>query len=506
MAEWPAGVVDAWSRRLFPEDERPEDDDPTVWLRTILPDYFPAAFADHHLELWNWIWALRAGTRPAPFVAIWPRGGAKSTSAEAGVLAVAARQARRYGLYVCETQDQADDHVQNIAVMLESAAVARHYPALARRMVSKYGHSRGWRRNRLRTAAGFTVDALGLDTAARGVKIDEQRPDLLVLDDLDSEHDTAAKVARKIRTLTRAVLPTGADDLAVLAIQNLVHPDSIFAQLADGRADFLAGRRISGPVPAVQGFAVERRAGRYMIVDGTPTWEGKPIEACQADLDDWGLTAFMSEAQHDVEAPPGGMYDHLDFDEDGLRVELEQLPPLVRTVVWVDPAVTAKDGSDSQGIQADGIDQGGVIYRLRSWEGVTTPLEALKRAIRWGVDLDAQTVGVETDQGGDTWKSVYWQALDELGVDRADAPGFRSAKAGEGHGGKVERSARMLADYERGSRIRHVIGTHAVLERALKRFPKTKPLDLADAAYWAWQDLRRSRARAKVRVRTVGRR
>lgn len=28
-----------------------------------------------------------------------------------------------------------------------------------------------------------------------------------------------------------------------------------------------------------------------------------------------------------------------------------------------------------------------------------------------------------------------------------------------------------------------------MLERSLKRFPKAKPLDLADAAYWSWHDL-----------------
>jgi hypothetical protein len=46
----------------------------------------------------------------------------------------------------------------------------------------------------------------------------------------------------------------------------------------------------------------------------------------------------------------------------------------------------------------------------------------------------------------------------------------------------------MLTDYERG-RIIHVLGTHEVLERALKRFPVQKPYDLVDAAGWSWRDL-----------------
>jgi hypothetical protein len=32
---------------------------------------------------------------------------------------------------------------------------------------------------------------------------------------------------------------------------------------------------------------------------------------------------------------------------------------------------------------------------------------------------------------------------------------------------------------------------HNTLEKALRRFPLTKPFDLADAAYWSWADLRR---------------
>ena len=46
----------------------------------------------------------------------------------------------------------------------------------------------------------------------------------------------------------------------------------------------------------------------------------------------------------------------------------------------------------------------------------------------------------------------------------------------------------MLNAYETG-RFRHVLGTHPLLEAALDRFPKTPPLDLADASYWSWHDI-----------------
>jgi hypothetical protein len=46
----------------------------------------------------------------------------------------------------------------------------------------------------------------------------------------------------------------------------------------------------------------------------------------------------------------------------------------------------------------------------------------------------------------------------------------------------------MLTAYERHT-IRHVRGTHTVLEKALNRFLIKKPFDLVDAAFWSWDDL-----------------
>ena len=70
----------------------------------------------------------------------------------------------------------------------------------------------------------------------------------------------------------------------------------------------------------------------------------------------------------------------------------------------------------------------------------------------------------------------------------SEVPKMKMAKAGS-IGPKTHRASQMLTDYEKG-RITHVYGTHGVLEKGLRRFPKTKPFDLVDAAFWAWRDLR----------------
>ena len=510
------------------------------WLPALFPDIFFHPFADHHAEFWRWVEAIEPGQRPRPFFAIWARGGAKTSSAEAAVVRLGAKKARRFCLYCRATQDKANESVSNIAAMLESSRLAQHYPDLCDRKLGKYGFAKGWRVDTLRCASGFSVVGLGLDAAVRGIKVEEARPDLIVLDDVDEAHDSPKTIRKKVDTLTASILPAGSTDVAILGVQNLVHGNSIFNQIAEGTADFLYDRIVSGPYPAVDGLEYEtREQGGYRITGGRPTWAGQGLGVCERQINDWGLTAFLREAQHDLEER-GGVWAHVEFR----HCDFDAVPDIERGAVWVDPAVTSTDDSDAMGIQADGLGADGKLYRFFSWEQVTTPKDALERAVLKALELGFEKVGVETDQGGDTWRSVYaqvWQEIeqaaqmivrlaDDPGDEEADgwlaqhpqaaavgpyardivagvvkAPAFASAKAGAGHGSKVARNQRMMTDYERG-RVVHVRGTHGVLERALRRFP-SKPLDLADAAYWGWDDLlsgKRTGTAARARIRRPG--
>ena len=484
------------------------DKPPEQWqerLPLVYPKSFSKPFAEYHGVLWDWLDDITKEMPPS-LIVIWPRGSGKSTDAEVSAIEVGASKKRMYCWYVRETQDQADKSVENIGALLESPEVERYYPMMSERALGKFGKPKGWRRNRLSTAQGFTIDAMGLDTAIRGVKVEENRPDYIILDDIDGRHDTIVTTTKKLEIITQSIIPAGAPNVAVLAIQNLLLPDGVFAQLVDGRAEFLLDRVVSGPHKAIENLAYKQQDGKFMVTGGDPTWpEGQGTETIQKQINLWGLTSFLREAQHDVEKF-GGMYDHIEF----VYCDWKDLPDLVRIAIWVDPAVTSTDKSDSMGIQADGIAEDGTIYRLYSWEAITSPEDAIKRAIRKALELGALRVGVETDQGGDTWQSVYARALEAIQEEmrpleekdenpkryeaRLDIwantawPSFKADKAGAGHGPKTHRGQQMLADYERGT-IVHVTGTHAILEKSLRRFPK-KPLDLADAAYWSWADLR----------------
>jgi hypothetical protein len=472
------------------------------WCRVLFPRYFSAPFAPRHIEFWEWIESITLDNYVKALIAIWGRGGAKSTNAETGVVRLGAEERRKYALYVSSTQEKADTHVVNIAGMIESEQFGKYYHKMGMRAKGKFGNIKGWRREGLRAANNFSVDAFGLDSGLRGIKVDEQRPDIIILDDIDEKFESPKVTLKKMQVITDTVLPSGSSNCAVVFIQNLISADSIASRLVDLRADFLRDRILSGPFPALDNFEYELVDNIYTITNGTPTWAGQPLETCQAQINLWGISAFRREAQHEVDLQ-GGIWDGVEWQ----RVSVDTLPKLKRIVCWVDPAISDKPESASQGISIGGITYDDTLIGLYWWEGITDPESCLENAIYHAWQWGCERVGVETNQGGDTWKSVWklackevleriekeWRVMHPGNDDKVNPmppislPKFADAKAGAGDGPKIERNGQLLTEYERG-KVKHMVGTHQTIEKALRRFPNP-PLDVADSWWWVWQDL-----------------
>lgn len=490
------------------------------WTRAMFPKHFKYEPAIFHRQYWEWVEGIVAGVKPKTFIGIWARGDAKSTNAETGCIRLGSKGVRRYGLYVSSTQDKADKHVQTIGSMLESKPYANYYGKMAQRAVNKYGSSKGWRHDRLITGTGFAIDAFGLDSGLRGAKIDDARPDFIIIDDVDETFDSPATTMKKVQVITDTILPSGSDDCAILFIQNLIAPDSIASRLADNRADFLRNRILSGPYPAVKNlvYTFDPSDNRYIITYGEPMWSARTIADAQSKIDDWGLSAFLREAQHEVDKNDG-IWSHVPFQ----HIQHEDLPLFEDVAVWVDPAVSATEHSNSQGISVGGRTTDKKLIGLQWWEGITSPQKAVEMAIELGYKWGATHVGIETDQGGDTWESVYkeacrivierlaeqWSLERDIDIDEpvpsfklpkftSDKASARDEKTGLSKGNKMERNQRMLTDYDKGNVI-HMIGTHTVIEKALNRVPND-PWDLSDSHWWLWYDLIYKRPK---RVRSI---
>ncbi len=332
-----------------------------IWLQSNFPWHARSPLATRHHRLWRWFDAFEEGKRQCTQVEVWPRGGGKSTTTELGVAYLAAKLSRRFVLYVSGTQHQADRHTQAIASMLESLGFDR--------MVGKYNSSRGWSASTLRTSSGFNCMALGLDTAARGIKLDEFRPDLIIFDDVDGHDDSPLAVEKKQLAITQTLIPAGSPDCSVLFIQNLVHDEGIVARLVDGRADFLLDREVAVPEPAVRGLELERSLdadGRvvYQIIGGEATWAGQDLSTCEAQINLSGPTAFLRESQHEVFGRQGMFFDVREFRS----CQANEVPSLSKVCRAWDLAATQGGGDYTVGALL-GLGANGVIYVLNIVRG-----------------------------------------------------------------------------------------------------------------------------------------
>lgn len=309
-------------------------------------------------------------SRIRPFVAIWPREHGKSAFAEMATACLGALGRRRFALYVSGTQKQANDHVESIRQMFEKG-FGEGYAHVTERRVGKYGASQGWTQSRLRTPT-YAVDAIGLDTGVRGIRDLEARPDFIVLDDIDNHDDSPLITDGKLNTITRSIVPSGTSGCVVLAIQNLVHPDGIFARLSSDAPPFIMDRILSGPIPAIEGLGLEGST----IKSGTPTWpERKGIAACQADIIQWGLESWLQEAQHEVGLRlREGLV--LGTDDDGVRIldndrNLRPRPALWRDCKWRVVAVDPGGDGDATAVGALGVtaDERHHVYVSRKIHG-----------------------------------------------------------------------------------------------------------------------------------------
>jgi hypothetical protein len=398
-------------------------------------------------------------------------------------------------MYISGTQDQADKHVQTIAGMMTSAAVTQFYPEVGEPRVGK-NRSQQWRRDIMTAANGFTVEAVGLNKAVRGQKIDWARPDLIIFDDIDAKHDTDNATKKKIDVITGSILPAGSTNVAVLFVQNLIHQDSIATQLSkpSGETDsaqFLMDRIISGPFPAVANLDYEAQEDgertHWAITAGESLWAGFSLEDCEREMNRVGPSAFEAESQHNVDADsPHALLTAEDFE----RTRVMDYPLLDEIGVGVDPP---------GGTGHCGIIVGGKARLKDDWHGYTLAdmtTAAGVSANEWAVTAlraywlyGADMFFVETNFGGDMAINTIRQAklYDEDGNLLLDGKRVTIREVRASRGKKI-RAQPTAVVFEQGRG--HHVGPLPQLERQWRTYePGDDSPDRLDAEVWLYTGL-----------------
>jgi predicted phage terminase large subunit-like protein len=373
-----------------------------LWLQSLAPGYV-SGFSTYQRQFWNWLVRLDE-KRPRPLVACWPRGGGKTTSVQLALLYLACYRMRNYGIYVGLAQSAVEDKVAAVGELLVSNAVGSIYPEVSQMYETGTGTKRDWRRSRIRTNSDFTLDAFGMDQGMRGVKVDEMRPGIIVLDDIEEYVDTPYMTQKRIDVLTRSIIPAAATNAVIFYIQNKIHSDSIMARMLDGRADFLGDRLMVGPIPQIEDLVTEtyedeQGLTRHRIVSGTPTWpDVLGIEVSNQQLLDEGLAAFLSEKQHDTDSIEGTMFRR----EMWKYIDRHQLPSdLILRRGW-DLAATEDGGDYTVGVLMAQSRTTGDLFIIDVRRG------------QWGSAKVEQTVSDTADEDGEDFGGPFLrQAIED---------------------------------------------------------------------------------------------
>lgn len=201
----------------------------------------------------------------------------------------------------------------------------------------------------------------------------------------------------------------------------------------------------------------------------------------QLELKYAGTTLGRQELDAELlDEMPGALWKRTMFDAEGFRHA--NTPKLIRIVVAVDPATTAKEDSDETGIVVCAAGEKGQFYVLDDLSCRARPDQWARRAVEAYHKWKADRILAETNQGGDMVEAVI-RTVDK----NAAFMGVHAAK------GKRARAEPIAALYEQG-RVHHVGLFHDLEDQLCNYVPgvDAESPDRLDALVWGMTDLSES--------------
>ncbi|AGW14133.1 phage terminase large subunit [Megalodesulfovibrio gigas] len=204
-----------------------------LFCQTYLPHYLDRPSSSFH----HWIFAQApCWGQGAKLCIAAPRGYAKTTYlVRAYCLWRLARGDAAFPVLLQDSSELAEQSLAVIKVELEdNPRLAADFPELV-------GEGRLWRQDKIITASGVPVAALGSGKRIRGLNINGLRPSLVLADDLENDENVLSKTQRdKVESwFVKAVLELGLADgsLQVILVGTMLHADCLVARM-QRRPDF----------------------------------------------------------------------------------------------------------------------------------------------------------------------------------------------------------------------------------------------------------------------------
>lgn len=499
------------------------------FLYEKLPGVFSLPPSVYHTDFYRHVDSLVLGEESKPFVACWPRSAGKSTAGMGAVVFSAATKRTRYVYVVSEHMPNARDRLRSLQLMFKEASFRQSFPDVALPALNSAGQPIAWNSKILFNKAGQIFQASSLKSSNRGaqqgsvetvdpdmpdevkrlIELQVVRPDLLILDDIDSKLDGERATQRKEEVISADIMAMGSSayPLRTLILQNRIIENGVVGRIYQREDGCIAPDAIfSGPWPALAEMKTrpvmrqrestgtldlqEHQISDYIlrlngaadtedlpesiiveypshdIVEGYPSWpKGMGLDKCQSLVDRMGLGEFKAEMLHITTNREGALLSDKDFRQAPADFD----PSIVENkIVVVDPGGGATEtGIIVLGNTTGTIEYDGTPTRCELWyvlEDLTVTSKvawepiAVMAASRHHCD-----VLVEYNYGGNNLVRSAETARDSL-RDRSAMPGplpeIHSVTAQES---KPDRAIPFAAVYKEG-RVFHV-GDMSKLER-----------------------------------------
>lgn len=317
--------------------------------------------------------------------------------------------------------------------------------------------------------SGFVFAAGGADVSVLGMKVEDKRPDLIILDDLEPDEASYSEYQMEQRrgTLTDAILPLNIRARVILA-GTVTMPGSITHQLVKA-----AAAKETGDDSEVEEWITTEKFDVHhykpIIVDEygdeRSVWPQKwPMDWLNSVRH---TRSFAKNYENDPLAVDGQYWTRDDFTYGSV--------PCGITVLSVDGAVTDKKKSDFTGLAVVGATphkpgdprrRAEVKYAV----GVKLLGKALRAKILQILEMypEIKAILVEANQGGELWREVMHDMPVKVVL-------FNNSEPKEVRAGKVH------ALYQRiPSRVLHTARLQQA-EENMVGFPKLKHDDIVDA-------------------------